>query len=193
MSTGPTKTPEQNALLEVEASSKPQRTEEPKETSGRFVSPRPFRPWQPDQGQQLPQYTRQVLGEGHLACFFAELAGVLDFSPILKAYPEECGQPPYHPVMMTLLLMYAYARGVTSSRERARRCETDLAFRYLAEGEGPDYDMLCSFRVRHLDAFRALFVKTLWVAQRAGLKKVGHLSVDGTKVKANATIRARTH
>jgi len=119
MSTGPTKTPEKNALLEVETSSKPQRTEEPKETSGRFVSPRPFRPWQPDQGQLLAQYTRQVLGEGHLACFFAELAGVLDFSPILKAYPKEYGQPPDHPVMMALLLMYAYARGVTSSQERA--------------------------------------------------------------------------
>jgi transposase len=71
------------------------------------VSPRPFRPWQPEQGQLLPQYTREALGEKHLACFFADLAGVLDFSPVLKAYTKECGQPPYHPVMMTLLLMYA--------------------------------------------------------------------------------------
>lgn len=187
MSPGPTKKPEQSALLEVETSPKPQRTEELKEAGGRFLSPRPFRLWQPDQGQLLPQYTRQVLGEGHLACFFVELAEVLDFSPILKAYPKECGQPAYHPVMMTLLLMYAYARGVTSSREIERRCETDLAFRYLAAGERPDHDTLCSFRVRHLKAFGELFVETLRVAQAAGLKKVGHLSVDGTKVKANAS------
>lgn len=151
------------------------------------MSPRPFRPWQPEQGQLLPQYTREALGEGHLACFFADLAGVLDFSPILKGYTKECGQPPYHPVMMTLLLMYAYARGVTSSREIERRCETDLAFRYLSAGERPDHDTLCTFRVRHLEAFGALFVDTLRVATQAGLKKVGHLAVDGTKVKANAS------
>jgi transposase len=65
----------------------------------------------------LPQYTRQVLGEKHLACFFADMAEVLDFSPTLKGYTKECGQPAYHPVMMTLLLMYAYSRGVRSSRE----------------------------------------------------------------------------
>jgi transposase len=186
MSPGPTTTPaEQGALLEVAATKQPH----PQETTkaGRLVSPRPFRPWQPEQGQLLPQYTREALGERHLSCFFADLASVLDFSPILRAYTKECGQPPYHPVMMTLLLMYAYARGVTSSREIERRCETDLAFRYLAAGERPDHDTLCTFRVRHLEAFGALFVDTLRVATQAGLKKVGHLSVDGTKVKANAS------
>nr|WP_081713929.1 transposase [Cystobacter fuscus] len=165
---------------------KPQRQEETK-SSARFSSPRPFREWQPDQGQLLPQYAREVLGEGHLACFFVELVKVLDFSPILGAYTKECGQPPYHPVMMTLLLMYAYARGITSSREIERRCETDLAFRYLTGGERPDHDTVCAFRVRHLEAFRALFVDTPRVASQSGLKKVGHLSVDGTKMKANAS------
>ncbi len=185
MSQGPTtKSPEQGALLEVPAIEQPQ----PEQRSTvRFVSPRPFRPWQPEQGQLLPQYTREALGEGHLACFFADLARVLDFSPILQGYTQECGQPPYHPVMMTLLLMYGYARGITSSREIERRCQTDLAFRYLAAGERPDHDTLCTFRLRHLEAFGALFVDTLRVARQAGLKKVGHLSVDGTKVKANAS------
>jgi transposase/IS5 family transposase len=187
MSTGPKKAPEQRALLEEAATEKPEQRREAKESSGRFVSPRPFRPWQPEQGQLLPQYTRQVLGEGHLACFFADLVSVLDFSPILKAYTKECGQPAYHPVMMTLLLMYAYARGITSSREIERRCETDLAFRYLCGGQKPDHDTLCNFRLKHLEAFGALFVDTLRVAREAGLTKVGHLSVDGTKVKANAS------
>ncbi|MFY0574270.1 transposase [Cystobacter fuscus] len=76
--------------------------------------------------------------------------------------------------MMTLLLMYAYARGITSSREIERRCETDIAFRYLTGGERPDHDTVCSFRVRHLEAFRALFVDTLRLARGAGLKKLGH-------------------
>ena len=186
MSTPSTKKPEQAALLEVAASEKPEREEQAK-GAARYASPRPFREWTPEQGQLLPQYAREVLGEGHLACFFVELRKALDFSPILKAYTQERGQPPYHPVMMTLLLMYAYARGITSSREIERRCETDIAFRYLTGGERPDHDTVCAFRVRHLEAFRALFVDTLRLARGAGLKKLGHLAVDGTKVKANAS------
>ena len=186
MSTPSTKKPEQAALLEVAASEKPEREEEAK-SAARSASPRPFREWQPEQGQLLPQYAREVLGEGHLACFFVDLRKALDFSPILSAYTKDCGQPPYHPVMMALLLMYAYARGITSSREIERRCETDIAFRYLTGGERPDHDTVCTFRVRHLEGFRALFVDTLRLAREAGLKKLGHLSVDGTKVKASAS------
>ncbi|MFY0570250.1 transposase [Archangium lansingense] len=185
MSATTTKKPEQADLLKVAASEKPEREEA--KSSARFTSPRPFREWQPEQGQLLPQYAREVLGEGHLACFFVDLRKALDFSPILSAYTKECGQPAYHPVMMALLLMYAYARGITSSREIERRCETDLAFRYLTGGERPDHDTVCTFRVRHLEAFRALFVDTLRLARSSGLKKLGHLSVDGTKVKANAS------
>src|SRR5262249_40511847 len=80
-----------------------------------------------------------------------------------------------------------YARGITSSREIERRCETDIAFRYLTGGERPDHDTVCSFRVRHLEAFRVLFVDTLRLARQSGLKKLGHLSVDGKEVKANAS------
>lgn len=186
MSTSETKKPEQSVLLDVAEAQKPQRQEETK-SSARFSSPRPFREWQLDQGQLLPQYAREVLGEGHLASFFVELVKVLDFSAILGSYTKECGKPPYHPVMMTVLLMYAYACGITSSREIERRCETDIAFRYLTGGEKPDHDTVCSFRVRHLEAFRGLFVDTLRVARQSGLKKLGHLAVDGTKMKANAS------
>lgn len=135
----------------------------------------------------MPQYVQEVLGADHLACFFVELARVLDFSPILKSYTNDCGRPAYHPVMMTLLLMYAYAVSVTSSRELERRCETDLAFRYIAGGARPDHDTLCAFRVRHLAAFKALFRETLRVAREMGVLKLGHLSIDGTKMKANAS------
>jgi len=168
VSTPSTKKPEQASLLEVAASEKPEREEQAK-SSARYASPRPFGEWTPEQGQQLPQYAREVLGEGHLVCFFVEVRKALDFSPMLKAYTQQRGQPPYHPVMMTLLLMYAYARGITSSREIERRCE------------------VCTFRVRHLEAFRALFVDTLRLARGSGLKKLGHLAVDGSKWKANAS------
>ncbi|MFY0569798.1 transposase [Archangium lansingense] len=186
MSTTSTKKPEQAALLEVAASEKPEREEETK-SAARFTSPRPFREWQPEQGQLLPQYARDVLGEGHPASFFVDLRKALDFSSVLGAYTKECGHSPYHPVMMMLLLMYTYARGITSSREIERRCETDIAFRYLTGGERPDHDTVCTFRVRHLEAFRVLFVDTLRLARQSGLKKLGHLSVDGSKWKANAS------
>jgi transposase len=179
VSTPSTKKPEQAALLEVAAREKTER--EAAKSSAHFTSPRPFRKWQPEQGQLPPQYAREVLGEGHLAGFFVELREALDFSPILSAYTKECGQPAYHPVMMALLLMYAYARGITSSREIERRCETDIAFRYLTGGQRPDHDTVCAFRVRHLEALRALFVDTLRLAREAGLEKLGQVSVDGSK------------
>ena len=90
MSPPSTKKPEQAALLEVAASEKPEREEEAKSTA-RYASPRPFREWTPEQGQLLPQYAREVLGEGHLACFFVEVRKALDFSPILKAYHPGAG------------------------------------------------------------------------------------------------------
>jgi hypothetical protein len=107
MSTTSTKKPKQAALLEVAASDQPEREQESK-SSTHYISPRPFREWQQEQGPLLPQYAREVLGEGHLACFFVDLRKALDFNPILNAYTQECGQPPYHPVMRALLLLYAY-------------------------------------------------------------------------------------
>jgi transposase len=135
----------------------------------------------------LPQYVRDELGPQHLACFFVDLAGVLDFSAVLASYTSDRGYPAYHPVMMTLLLMYAYAEGVTSSRRVARRCRTDLGFRFVSGGAQPDHDTICAFRVRHLEAFGALFDETLQVAAEMKLKKLGHISVDGSKFRANAS------
>ena len=148
---------------------------------------RQFRDWHPEQGELLPQHVRRELGEDHLACFFMDLRPVLDFGAILASYKSERGYPPYNPVMMTLLLMYSYARGVTSSREIERRCVTDLAYRYIAGGGRPDHDTICYFRVRHLAAFKALFVETTRLARELKVMRLGHLSIDGTKVKANAS------
>lgn len=188
MSTQSKKLPEQVPLLEVPSSQPPAPPPEGVEvSSARITSARPFRAWEPDQGQLLPQYVRQVLGNNHLACFFADLVKVLDFRPFLERYTSERGGPAYHPVMMTLLLMYAYACRITSSREIERRCVTDMAFRYLAGGQKPDHDTLCNFRVQHLESFKSLFLDTLRVAREMGLKRLGHLAVDGTKMRANAS------
>jgi len=120
-------------------------------------------------------------------CFFVDLARMLDFGPILRSYTSDRGQPAYHPVMMTLLTMYAYAVGVSSSREIARRCRSDLAFRYVSGGAQPDHDTICAFRVRHLAAFKDLFRDTIRIAGELRLAKLGHIAVDGTKMKANAS------
>lgn len=173
----------QHRLLDV-----PQRPRQapPDSTSG-TVCLRPFREWAPDQGMLLPQYVRDALGPDHLACFFLELGRSLDFSAILAKYTSDRGQPAYHPVMMTLLLMYAYAVGVISSRKISRECQTDLAFRLISGAAQPDHDTLCAFRVRHLSAFRVLFLQTIELARQMGFVRLGHLSVDGSKFEANAS------
>jgi hypothetical protein len=89
--------------------------------------------------------------------------------------------------MMTLLLMYAYAVGVTSSRKMSRLCGTDLAFRFISGGAKPDHDTICDFRVRHLRAFRELFLQTTELAKQMGFVRLGHLAVDGSKFEANAS------
>jgi len=141
----------------------------------------------PDQAELLPARVREVLGEGHLACFFIDLRSVLTFDAVLVTEKSDTGRPGYHPVMMTLLLMYAYSQRIHSSREIERRCATDLAFRYLAAGARPDHDTICEFRRTHLEAFTALFVETIRLAQEGGLARLGHIAIDGSKVKANAS------
>lgn len=148
---------------------------------------RPFRDWEPDQGMLLPRFVRDELGADHLSSFILELRKSLDFSAILAQYASDRGQPAYHPVMMTLLLMYAYAVGAVSSRKISRLCQTDLAFRLIAGGARPDHDTICAFRVRHEDAFKELFKQTIGLARQMGFVRLGHISIDGSKFEANAS------
>ena len=173
-------------LLETPQTTKPPLTDG---TVGKGGAPagRPYLEWMPDQAELLPARVREVLGEGHLACFFVDLRSVLNFDSVLKTEKSDTGRPGYNPVMMSLLLMYAYARKVHSSREIERRCETDLAFRYLAGGARPDHDTICAFRKTHLEAFKTLFLGTVRLAQEAGLGQLGHLSIDGSKLQGNAS------
>ena len=147
-----------------------------------------FRPYEPDQMFLLPASIREWLPGQHLVYFLSDVVDHLDLSAIVKPYTdEERGYPPYHPVMMVKVLLYAYCIGVASSRKIARRLEEDIAFRVLAANNTPDFRTISDFRKDHLKALSSLFLQVLKLCQKAGLVKLGHVSLDGTKIKANAS------
>lgn len=174
--------PEQVPLIKVEA-----RPLSPPAAPRGGSATKPFRAWNPDQAALLPASKRDYLGDAHLAVFLRDLLEHLNLRPILEAYTEDRGQPPYDPRMMTVLLLYAYSQGITSSRQIERHCREDLAFMYLTADAQPDHDTICAFRRQHLAAFQPLFLETLRVAQAAGVLKLGRIVLDGTKVRANAS------
>jgi transposase len=147
-----------------------------------------FRPYDLNQRLLLPPDVREWLPEGHLALFISDVVDELDLSAIFAVYEDEGrGQPPYHPAMMVKLLLYAYCIGKPSSRKIERATYEDVAFRVLAADQHPDHDSLAGFRTRHLAALAGLFVQVLRLCQTAGLVKLGHVALDGTKIKANAS------
>lgn len=145
-----------------------------------------FRPYDPDQSFLLPSSLRDWLPGEHLAYFVQDLVETLDLSEIFAEYTEARGCPPYHPRMLVSVLLYGYARGIPSSRKLARACLEDVAFRVLAGGNEPDFRTVSDFRKRHLAAISGLFVQVLRLCREAGLVKLGHVAIDGTKVRANA-------
>ncbi|MDR7574487.1 MAG: IS1182 family transposase [Armatimonadota bacterium] len=147
-----------------------------------------YRPYSPHQLLILPPSLQEWLPEGHLAYFISDLVESFDLSAIETTYEDELrGGPPYHPAMMVKVLLYAYCTGVYSSRRVARRLHEDVAFRVLAAGNAPDFRTISEFRRRHLTALGGLFQQVLRLAQRAGLVKLGHVALDGTKIRANAS------
>ena len=134
-----------------------------------------FRPYVPDQSLLLPPDVREWLPAGHLAHHVSDLVDGLDLTAFYARYEGDGRRnAPYEPRMMVKVLLYAYATGVFSSRRVARKLEEDVAFRVLAAGNFPQHRTLCEFRRRHL-------------AQELGLARLGKLSIDGTKVRANAS------
>ena len=129
------------------------------------------------------------LPEGHLAYFVLELVRELDVSAIEDAIQSKDarGVRPYSPRMMTALLLYSYCTGVFSSRKIERATYQDVAFRVLAGGDHPHFTTVNAFRLQHRDALSSLFVQVLRLCAHAGLKTVGHVSLDGSKVQANAS------
>lgn len=147
-----------------------------------------YRPYVPEQDLLLPPSLRDWLPEDHLAFFVSDLVDHLDLSAITAVYEdEERGYPPYHPVMLTKVLVYAYCVGVFSSRKIQRRLVEDVAFRVLAAGNAPDFRTIADFRKTHLAALKGFFEQVLTVARDLGTLRVGRVAVDGSKIKANAS------
>jgi len=136
----------------------------------------------------LPPSVRELVPPGHLAHFVRDpVREALDLSAIMDEYTEERGYPPYHPAMMTALLLYAYCQGVYSSRRIARGCEQRVDFMAVTARQTPDFRTISEFRRRHLEALGALFGQVLALCEQAGLVKLGHVALDGTKMRANAS------
>jgi transposase len=149
-----------------------------------------FRPWQVEQAWLLPPSVRDLVPAGDPAHFVRDLVrDELDLSAIFAEYDEERGFPPYHPTMMTALLLYAYTQGVYSSRRIARACETRVDFMAVTAMQRPDFRTVNKFRGRHLQALAGLFGQVLRLCQRAGMVSLGHVALDGTKIQANASKR----
>jgi len=145
-----------------------------------------FRAYNPGQAYLLPPSVAEALGEKHLCFFIQRAVEHLDLSSFLAGYGEE-GQPGYHPALMIGVWLYAYALGITSSRRLEQRVREDLGFRYLAGGAQPDFWTLNRFRQRHPKALNDLFTQVLEMARRAGLGRLGHVALDSTRVRANAS------
>ena len=136
-----------------------------------------------------PPSLQDWVPEGHLACYVAVLTANLELSTILVEYErmDGRGKPGYHPELMVRLLLYGYCMGVVSSRKLERATYFDEAFRYLAANQHPDHDCISTFRQKHLQALAGLFTQVLQICEKLGLVKLGHVAIDGTKLKANAS------
>src|ERR1039457_6673102 len=147
-----------------------------------------YRPYLPDQDLLLPPSLQEWLPEGHLVYFVSDVVNQLDLSAVHAVYGEEKrGQPPYDPRLMIKLLVYGYCTGVFSSRRIQKRLQEDIPFKVLAAGNEPDFRTISDFRKIHIAALQELFEQVLEMALESGAVKLGRVSVDGTKVKANAS------
>jgi transposase len=147
-----------------------------------------FKPYDQDQLFLLPPSLREWLPGNHLAHFISDVVDELDLREITEAYSiTDRGQPPYHPAMMVKLLLYVYCVGVPSSRKIEKKTYEDIAFRFLAAGDHPDHDTIAAFRKTHITALKNLFLQILILCREAGLVKAGHIALDGTRIKANAS------
>ena len=147
-----------------------------------------FRPWKIDEAQLLPPRVQDYVPKDHLSRLIVALVREeLDLSAIAASYRSALGQPPFDPRLMTALLLHGYASGIYSSRRIAKAAVERADFMMIVAGDAPDFRTISEFRRRHLKALAALFVQVLRLAEKAGLVKLGHVALDGTKIKANAS------
>src|SRR5712664_4935532 len=147
-----------------------------------------FRPWKIDEPLLLPPTVQDFVGADHLVRFVLSLVReAVDLARITGTYGSERGQPPFDPIMMTALLLYSYCCGIYSSRRIAKACRERVDFMSIVGLDVPDFRTISDFRKRHLKALGQLFKQVLHLCETAGLVKLGHVALDGTKIKANAS------
>lgn len=147
-----------------------------------------YLPYEPQQQMLLPHALQDWLPEGHLAYYISDTIDSLDLSAFHARYAGGGSRnQPFHPAMMVKVLVYGYATGVFSSRKLAKKLHEDVAFRVLAADNYPAHRTICDFRAVHLAELSDLFVQVVKLAKECGLVKLGTVSVDGTKIKANAS------
>src|SRR5271157_2816409 len=147
-----------------------------------------FRPWKIDEAQFLPPSVQDYVPKDHVSRLIVSLVREsLDLSEIAGSYRSVLGQPPFDPRMMTALLLHGYASGLYASRRIAKAAVERADFMMIVAGDPPDFRTISDFRKRHLRALASLFTQVLRLAEKAGLVKLGHVALDGTKIKANAS------
>jgi len=153
------------------------------------MSKKRFRAYDSKARVELPGDLRRYLPRDHAVFLLEDLVEALDLTPITRVYEQGDGrgQPPYHPVLMTKLLLHAYCEGETSSREIMRKTYEDIGYRVLCVGQHPDFRTISDFRERHLPAFMVLMKDTVRLAKALGQVRLEHVAQDGTKVLANAS------
>lgn len=150
-----------------------------------------FKPCHREQLLLLPQNMYDWLPGDHIARFILEAVQELDLTAFYAAYSSRGGPRPYDAEMMVALLLYGYCVDVRSSRKIERATWTDVAFRVIAANQHPDHDTIAEFRKRHAGRLTGLFVQVLAMSKRAGLLQMRHVSIDGTRIRANASHRKR--
>jgi len=145
--------------------------------------------YNPTQSFLLPPDPRDWLPDGHLALFISDTVDDLDISSIYEHYDKaEAGAPPFNPAMMVKILLYSYCKGIPGSRRISAAVEEDIAFRFLAAGNTPDFRTICLFRKTHIEPLKGIFKQVVRLCRRAGLVKLNVTAGDGTKMKANASL-----
>lgn len=148
---------------------------------------RPYREYTPDQAFLVPPTLSDLIPEGDPVFFLRDVIRNLDLEPFHRVYRSAKGQPPYHPELMIGLFLYGAMRRTYSSRRLAELCQRDVACMYLAGGARPDFHTISEFRQRFTNELQGLFLQVLLLCREAGLVRLGHVSLDGTKVRANAS------
>ena len=150
-----------------------------------------FLPCDRNQSYLLPPSLADWLPQGHLAWFVLDAVDQIDLSPFYEKYHiNGVGNSAFNPSMMVALLIYAYCSGERSSRQIEKHCQSDVAYKVIAANQSPDHSTISRFRKDNQSHLKTLFLEILRLCAEAGLVKLGNVSLDGTKIKANASLAA---